>query len=83
MSYWTHRVVNMLPNEEEPLYGVFEVFCEDDGKPVGYTEPFTQSDTLEGLRGVLTRMLVAVDLAISMPDGVLKDSDFPVEPGLT
>ena len=82
MSYWTHRVVN-TSDDDEPLFGVFEVFCEDDGKPNGYTEPFTCSSSLEGLRGVLTRMLVAVDLAIAEPGAVLNHSSFPVEPGTT
>lgn len=80
MGYWNHRVVDLTEegDDSEPVLAVREVYYEDNGTPRGHTEPFTQSETLDGLEECLNRMLQAVRKAKELgPRSILGPSNFP------
>lgn len=57
---WNHRVVRM--DDEDGTLLLAEVFYDDTGKnPVGYTEPFMCSESMEGLRQLLTDLTDALE----------------------
>lgn len=59
MTTWNHRVVKMDDEDGTLLFA--EVFYDEEGKPMGYTEPFMGSETMEGLAETLTRLLNAMN----------------------
>jgi hypothetical protein len=60
MTTWNHRVVKV--NDEGGEWLMFsEVFYDEEGKPLGYHEPFMGSETMEGLAETLTRLLNAMN----------------------
>ena len=71
MSTWNFRLVDVTDeNGGEPYLRLSEVYYNDAGKPVGYSDPCLGSENLEGMLDLL-RMH---SLALSSP--VLKKSDF-------
>lgn len=60
---WNHRVVKVM-EYGEPLYLMCEVFYDEGGKPQGYSEPSTVSESIEGLQLILTRMSQALTLPV-------------------
>ena len=66
--YWNHRVVDMsAENEGNPLFGIREVYYEDNGIPTGHGEPSVMSDTMEGLKWVVDQMKEALDQPVLTP----------------
>lgn len=65
---WNHRVVKFDQSEfnEEPWLTICEVFYNTQGKEQGHTAfgVVPGSETIEGLRWVLTKMLEALDKPI-------------------
>lgn len=51
---WNHRVVRL--NDEDGTLILAEVFYDENDKPVGYTEPFMSSETMDGLRLLVARL---------------------------
>lgn len=75
MSHWNHRLVDMsVLNGGETWIELCEVFYNEDGSLFVHASPCTGSETVDGLRETLQRMLAACDLPI------LKYEDFPPEP---
>jgi hypothetical protein len=60
MTTWNHRVVKVSDESDECLMFA-EVFYDEEGKPMGYTEPFMGSETMEGLAETLSRLLNAMN----------------------
>lgn len=56
---WNHRVVKV--DDEEGTLIFAEVVYDEDGKPLGFHEPFMCSETMDGLRELLTRLTGALD----------------------
>lgn len=56
---WNHRVVRL--NDEDGTLILAEVFYNENDKPVGYTEPFMSSETMDGLRLLVARLGDALD----------------------
>ena len=57
--HWNHRVVRL--DDEDKTHIFAEVFYDKDDKPIGFTEPFMSSDSLEGLHGLLSRLIEALN----------------------
>jgi len=55
---WNHRVVKM--DDEEGTLLLAEVIYDEEGKPLGYHEPFMSSETMEGLQELITRLSEAL-----------------------
>jgi len=62
MSHWNHRVIKRT-TEREVLYGIHEVFYNDDGSIYAYTEETVraQCESIEELREYLQWMLNCLD----------------------
>lgn len=56
---WNHRVVRL--NDEDGTLILAEVFYDENDKPVGYTDPFMCSETMDGLRLLVARLGDALD----------------------
>ena len=70
--YWQYRIVNMpSQNGGEDWYGLQEVFFEPDGTPMGYADPSTGTEDLEGLK----ELGEWIADAFSKP--VMHENDFP------
>jgi hypothetical protein len=51
---WNYRIVNTKSeNGGEDWYCLQEVYYDEDGKPYGYANPCTGSETYETMRGVI------------------------------
>ena len=59
MTTWNHRVVKM--DDEEGTLLLAEVIYDEDGKPMAYHEPFMSSETVEGLKELVTRLSAALE----------------------
>jgi hypothetical protein len=71
MSTWNFRVLDVTDeNGGDPYLTLVEVHYNDAGVPVGYCDPCTGSEDLEGMLGLLRWH----SLALAKP--VLKKSDF-------
>lgn len=73
--HWNHRVVKI---DEEGTLLFAEVFYDEDDNPSGYHEPFMSSDTTEGLRELLTRLVKALEEPVLDADALgwnKKDED--------
>ena len=76
---WSYRVLRQVyeVKGEGPgvvvEYGVFEVYFDEQGAPVGYCDPHVLGDSEDELRSVLGTMLDALD------EPVLEASDFKGE----
>ena len=82
MSHWNHRVFRREWEDGTVLYGLHEVYYNDDGSIHGYTtEPVElQEETVEELREVLTRMQAALDAPVLVYDEVeCSDPDWLTE----
>jgi len=74
MSTWNFRLLDVTDdNGGDPYLELCEVYYNDKGDPIGYSEPCTGSETIEGMLDLL-RMH---SLALNKP--VLKKSDFKKE----
>ena len=63
---WNHRVVR----DEEGMLRLVEMFYDDDTKkPMGHTEPFMCSETLEGLVELADRLRLAITQPIIDVEG--------------
>ena len=72
--YWNHRVIRFTEPETGDTFLKFaEVFYEDDGKLMGYHDPFMWSEDIEGMQELAEQLLRATTLR------VLNESDFPEE----
>ena len=70
---WNHRLIRFKePGSDDVSYKFAEVFYED-GKLIGYHDPFMWSETVEGIQELAQRLLKAT----TQP--VLDESDFPEE----
>jgi hypothetical protein len=55
---WNHRVVFIKAGDEtisEDMLTLAEVYYSDEGKPHSYSEPFVISETLDGIKELVTR----------------------------
>ena len=72
--HWNYRMVDLShENAGDPWVQLHEVFYNDDDSLMGYTEATVSSETVDGLRETLAKMLLALDKP------VLKVSDFKGE----
>ena len=59
--YWNHRLVNVAKdNGGEDWFQVSEVFYNDAGEPVGYTDASLSGETMEEVMLTLQRFAEAV-----------------------
>lgn len=73
---WNHRVMKSYPaNQEDAWYSIREVYYDENGKVDGYTQDAIDpgSDSIEGLREVLCRMLLALDKPVLVEDEMTND----------
>lgn len=71
---WNHRVIRFTePESGDVFYKFAEVFYDEDGTLVGYTDPFMWSEDAEGMQGLVDRLLKAA----AQP--VLDEKDFDEE----
>ena len=71
---WNHRLIRFKePGSDDVFYKFAEVSYSEDGKLIGYHDPFMWSETVEGMQGLAERLLKAT----TQP--VLDESDFPEE----
>jgi len=69
---WNHRLVDMsADNDGDPALAFREVFYDDDGKPMGHTEPFMWCDDIDGVRLLIQRLTKAIDQPILKPEDFL------------
>ena len=74
--HWNHRLIRFTePGDTEVFHKFAEVYYNDDGTLMGYSEPFMLSETVEGMQELAERLLKATTLP------VLDESDFPKEEG--
>lgn len=72
--YWNHRLIRFTETGDTEAFHKFaEVYYNDDGTLMGYSDPFMLSETVEGMQGLAERLLKATTLP------VLDESDFPKE----
>jgi hypothetical protein len=71
MSTWNFRVLDVTDeNGGDPYLTLVEVHYNDAGVPVGYCDPCTGSEDLEGMKQLIEWYALALDKP------VLKPSDF-------
>ena len=60
---WNHRVIKEILDGGEPWFTIHEVFYDKDGKVTVWTESEVNngSDSVEGLKWQLRRMLESLD----------------------
>lgn len=58
---WNYRVVRVKDEDQDGgyRYEFYEVFYNDDGSLMGYADPFTFSETVEGLQELANNLLEA------------------------
>jgi hypothetical protein len=62
---WNYRIVDLShENGGEPWLALCEVAYDETGKPLGYSEPCTGSETIEGMREQVARYLAACELPV-------------------
>ena len=71
--FWNHRVIRFKDETGEVFHKFAEVFYEDDGKLMGYHDPFMWSEDIVGMQELADRLLKATALP------VLDQSDFAEE----
>lgn len=71
---WNYRVIEYVEPEDDPWWAIHEVYYDDDGKPIRYTEEPAWAMSLEDMGGSLSWVLDRMRDALSRP--VLKESDF-------
>jgi hypothetical protein len=65
---WNYRVVDLsVENDDDPWLTIQEAYYDDSGLPEGYADVVAGSETLEGLRRTLQRMLDALDRPVLSP----------------
>jgi hypothetical protein len=65
---WEHRMIDLTEeNGGEPWFSVHEVYYNHNGVLIGSSEPCFGSETKEGLRDILTRMLKSLDEPVFIP----------------
>ena len=68
---WTYRLIDITDeNHGDYLLGLYEVFFDNDGLPMGYTEVSTVGESVHELRQVIERYALALDKP------VLQKTDF-------
>ena len=72
MATWNHRVVRVREHGEE-LLCLSEVHYNDNGDPVGYSNPFMHSETMGGLVQLVDRLKAALKKPV-----LDADTDFPM-----
>lgn len=73
--HWNHRVLKETEGEgdtAETLYRIIECYYNDKGKPRGYCDPFTGSESKKGLRLTMKRMLKATKQPVLTPKDFLR-----------
>jgi hypothetical protein len=72
MSTWNFRLIDLSDENYggDPWIELCEVHYNDAGVPVGYTEPYMGSETIEGIRQLVAWYALALDKPI------LKKSEF-------
>ena len=72
MSTWNFRLIDLSDenNGGDPWIELCEAHYNDKGVPVGYTEPYMGSETIEGIRQLVAWYALALDKPI------LKKADF-------
>lgn len=75
---WNHRVVKETLDDGGDWLTIREVYYNDDGGITGYTEDAVSlsSETVEGLRWTLQRMLESLDKEI-LVDGAVEFAPLP------
>lgn len=74
--HWNHRVVQTTDRDGGPIFGLYEIFYDDDGRPGARTEnPLDLGgfERVDDLRKELKLMLAGAVLP------VLTDGDFSVD----
>ena len=62
MSHWNFRLIDLSDeNGGEPYIGLHEVHYNDENVPVGYGEPCTGAESVEGMREVMRWQALALD----------------------
>ena len=68
---WNFRLIDVSDtNGGEPYVQLFEVYYNDKDEPVGYSNPCTGSETVEGMKTLIKWYALALDKP------VLQKSDF-------
>ena len=71
MRTWNFRLLDVTDeNDGDPYLTLVEVHYKDEGVPVGYCDPCTGSEDLDGMK----QLIEWYSLALDKP--VLKPSDF-------
>ena len=61
MSHWNFRLVDLSDeNNNSPWLELQEVYYDDQGDPVGYCDPCMGSETVEGMRELLSWYALAL-----------------------
>jgi hypothetical protein len=62
MSTWNFRLLDLTDaNLGDPYLELVEVHYNDKGVPVGYTDPCTGSETIEGMKQLVAWYALALD----------------------
>jgi hypothetical protein len=62
MSTWNFRLLDLTDaNLGDPYFELVEVHYNDKGEPVGYTDPCTGSETIEGMKQLVAWYALALD----------------------
>jgi hypothetical protein len=84
MSIWNHRLVDMsADNGGDPMLALREVFYDDDGKPMGHTEPFMCGETMTEMLELLERLHVAMNHPILKPEDFVRNKVTETKEGET
>lgn len=78
--YWNYRVMRTI-EEEDVVLSIVEVYYEDDGKLVGYTDPVNVSTTDGDLHSILEKMRDALSKTPLTPEdfGLTTEVEVPHE----
>jgi len=72
MSYWNHRVIKRIYPHDKVLYGIYEVYYNDDDLIWSYTEEprNIQCESVEELRQSLKWMIDCLDKEVLIYDKI-------------
>lgn len=59
--HWNHRVIKAVDVDGIPYFMLREVYYDADGTPDVHGEPFMHSETLNGLRSLVSQLTEALD----------------------
>jgi len=73
---WNYRVIDLTEQavDGELLYGIVEVYYDEQGNPEGYTDPFILGDSLQELEESLQMMFKSIQKPTLNPKDFLRSS---------